>query len=354
MLRYITALAVAAAILAGPALAGNPPAIEWQRTFGSPDTSGRCIQQTADGGFLVAGRVQSGFANPDMYLLKTDPVGHRQWERRYGGPKHDYAFSVRQTSDGGFIVAGSGLDSSRAVLLKTDSLGDSLWIYAGPRASCAMDVQQTSDGGYIAAGMWESTWRVHLIKLDSQGLCEWTRQLPGAYSERPSGRFTPVQQTLDGGYVTAAEGILKTNTLGILEWSRTYDDVTAILSVTQMMDGGYVATGIGRNPVIPWHTQNIILLKVNSQGQQVWKKIVRGPSPSHGRLVRQTSDGGLFVVGYSAGPYLVRASSQGTVLWKTPLQGAGYALARWGEQTADGGYVVVANNHLYKLGPDGQ
>ena len=346
MLRYITGLAAAAAILTGPALAGNPPDIEWQRTFGSWDTICRCVQQTSDNGFIIAGHVRKSLTNSDVYLLKTDFLGNTQWQRCYGGPDKDCASAVRQTGDGGYVVTYGG------DILKTDSLGESLWTYTGPVLSDFDAVEQTSDGGYIAAGIWPYDF-LHLVRLDAQGNCEWTRELPGYYTETWSGP-TPVQQTQDGGYITAAEVLLKTASLGNVQWNRSYDDVRVIFSVQQTTDGGFIATGFGRNPEIPSPAQNIILLKTNSQGQKIWKRIFRGSGPSFGSNVRQTPDGGFFITGQSGRPYLIRTDSQGNAIWTKALLDVGTNVARWGKWTADGGYIIVANHHLVKLAPESQ
>ncbi len=358
MKRSIIGLAAAAAILASPALAGNPPAVQWQKTFGSWDTICKCVQQTSDNGFIMAGHVRKSLTNLDIYLLKTDSLGNTLWQRSYGGPDHDFAFAVRQTSDGGYILAGVHSDSSKAIIMKTDSLGDSLWSYSGPFLSSAMDVQQTNDGGYVAAGIWGSTGGVNLMKLDAQGNCEWTRKLPDYYSETGGetggGGPIPVQQTADGGYITAAEALLKTDSLGNLQWGRTYDDVGVIFSVRQTTDGGYIATGIGPNPSIPSHTQNTVLLKTDSQGHKTWKRIFRGDHPSFAYGVRQLPDGGYFITGYSHRPYLIRTDSQGTCMWSATPLGERSGVPRWGEHTEDGGYIIAVGQHLVKLASENQ
>jgi len=133
------------------------------------------VQQTSDDGYIVAGYtyVDSG----DILLIKTDANGNVIWAKTYGGTHNDWAFSVQQTSDGGYIVAGYtdsfGAGYYDIFLIKTDANGNIIWAktYGGTDYDNAYTVQQTSDGGYIVAG---ATWSfgaggAFLVKTDANG-----------------------------------------------------------------------------------------------------------------------------------------------------------------------------------------
>jgi len=168
------------------------------------------VRQTSDGGYIVAGWTWSfGGGGPDFFLIKTDASGNVQWAKTYGGTGDDRAYSVQQTSDGGYIVAGYtyslGAGGRDFFLVKTDANGNLQWAktYGGTGIDSTISVQQTSDGGYIVAGWTDSfgagSWDILLIKTDANGNVQWAKTYGGtdwdfAYS---------VQQTSDGGYIVA-------------------------------------------------------------------------------------------------------------------------------------------------------
>ena len=150
---------------------------QWSATFGGPENDvGLSVQQTSDGGFIIAGRTESfGAGVGDVYLIRTDASGNEQWSRTFGGPENDVGWSVQQTSDGGFVVAGGtnsfGAGESDVYLIKTDASGNERWsaTFGGPENDGGTSVQQTSDGGFIVAGVTFSFgaggFDVYLIKV---------------------------------------------------------------------------------------------------------------------------------------------------------------------------------------------
>ena len=132
----------------------------WQRTFGGAnDDEANSVQQTSDGGYIVAGNTSSfGLRAQDAWILKLNATGIPLWQKTYGGSLSDEANSIQQTSDGGYIVAGSttsfGSGFSFAWVLKLDANGVLEWQkqYGHGDGDVASSIQQTSDGGFIVAG----------------------------------------------------------------------------------------------------------------------------------------------------------------------------------------------------------
>lgn len=152
----------------------------WSRTFGgSSYDEGLCVQETNDGGYVVVGVTKSyGIGVGNVYLIKTDFEGKEQWSRTFAGSGAAGGTWVQQTRDGGYIVAGvtvSGPYSGNAYLIKTDPQGNEQWhrTFGGSKVSQAESVQQTRDGGYVIAGwIYPSIARlfdVYVVKTDAEG-----------------------------------------------------------------------------------------------------------------------------------------------------------------------------------------
>jgi len=172
---------------------------------------GYSAEETADGGYIITGRAENSFSSggSDIYLAKTDAGGTIQWNKAYGGADHEFANCVKQTTDGGYIIAGYtlsfGAGGEDAYLIKTDADGDTLWskTYGGSLRDFGYSVSQTSDGGYILGGYTETFGSgsndYFLVKVTATGNHQWSRTF-GANTDE---RAFDVQQTDDRGYVIA-------------------------------------------------------------------------------------------------------------------------------------------------------
>jgi len=153
----------------------------WTRTYGGDGADdGFSVEQTTDGGFILCGQTESfGAGSFDTWLIRTDSVGDTLWTRTLGGGGDDRGYSVQQTTDGGYVIAGYtesyGAGGTDVWLIKTNTRGDTLWTrtFGGAKEDKGYSVQQTADGGYIIAGTTASFGAggsdVYLIKTDSLG-----------------------------------------------------------------------------------------------------------------------------------------------------------------------------------------
>jgi hypothetical protein len=179
-------------------------ALAWSRTYGGTSSEiAYSVVQTSDGGYVLAGDTSSfGAGGRDFWLVKTNSTGHMLWSQTYGGTDEDVAYSVVETLDGGYALAGRthsfGPGWCNFWLVKTDSAGTMLWNQTyGTGDNSARSVVQTSDGGYALAGYSHGDFS--LVKTDSAGTMLWDRTYgrpgrDGAYS---------MVQTSDGGYALA-------------------------------------------------------------------------------------------------------------------------------------------------------
>lgn len=266
--------------------------IEWEKSFGG--TGGERamdIQQTTDGGYIAVGftystdgDVTGNHGGIDYWMVKLDSIGNLQWQKCLGGTKQDWANSVRQTPDGGYIVAGFSLSNDGDVtghhgiagvqadywIVKTDDLGNIQWqkSLGGTGEDQAFSVRLTSDGGYVVAGFSRSTdgdvsgnhgggdfW---IVKLNSSGAIQWQKALGGSMTEQASS----IEQTVDGGYIIAG--------------------------YTLSNNGDVSGNHGGRD---------FWVVKLNGSGTLQWQKALGGTEEDNAYSVQQTTDGGYFIVG---------------------------------------------------------
>jgi len=347
--------------------------VSFERTYGdSSGEIGYSVQQTTDGGYIVTGYTASfGAGSNDVYLIKTDPSGDTLWTRTYGGSGADYGRSVQQTTDGGYIVAGYtgsfGAGSADVYLIKTDLDGIMEWsqTFGGSSPDRGYCVQQTSDGGYIVAGETSGPSEIgYLIKTDGDGNMEWSQTFNELYSGRS------VQQTQDGGYTMVGSiysgdcrqlrcmVLIKTDGDGNLEWSQAIGqgDISNGYSVQQTQDSGYIIAGETCYDHHDCQT-DLYLVKTNENGFMQWSRTFGGSGDDVGRSVQQTTDGGYIVTGYTrsfgAGSndvYLVKTDGNGFMQWSRRFGGSstdrGYSV----QQTTDGNYIVTGYTASFGAG----
>ena len=311
----------------------------WMKTFHLGETNGdnigNSVQQTSDGGYIIAGTAAIGVNDLDICLIKTDPSGNAVWTKTFGGTGIEFASAVQQTSDGGYIIAGGtdsfGAGDNNAYLVKTDPSGNAVWTktFGGTGIEFASAVQQTSDRGYIIAGGTNSFGAgnndVYLIKADASGNVVWTKTFGGTGNEFAS----VVQQVSAGGYIIAGRTssfgagnydvyLVRTDASGNAVWTKTFGgtDYDVARTVQQISDGGYIIAGITRS--FGAGGRDVLLIKTDASGNAIWTKTFGGTGDEWGTIVRQTLDGGYIIGGrtpsFGAGGddvYLIKTDANG-------------------------------------------
>jgi hypothetical protein len=263
--------------------------IQWNRTYGGTNSDqANSLIVTSDGGFAIVGKTNSyGSGHSDYWLVKTDANGIRQWNKTYGGALYDFAYSLVESSDGGFVIAGytgSVFDfvAFDVWLVKTDEFGNMVWnqTYGGINDDFVFSVVETSDGGYALAGYTTSfgTGRADawLIKTDPNGNMEWNKTYGGIWDES----VKSVIETSDGGYALAGHmttgnvtehpfhvedfWLIRTDESGIVLWNYTYgiDWDDRAQSIIETSDGGFALAGYS----LPGSNMNFFVIKTNEYG----------------------------------------------------------------------------------------
>jgi hypothetical protein len=341
--------------------------VTFDRTYGGVlNDWGSSVQETRDGGYILVGSSSSfGPGALDVYLIKTDSLGNDLWFKTYGRTFDDWGYSVQETQDGGFIIAGgtfsTGSNTYDVYLIRTDSLGDSLWakMFAGSSEDWAYSVQETQDGGYILGG-WTSSFGnggedVFVIKTDSAGNLLWMKTYGGSSDERGYS----IQETQDGGFIitgwTNSFGagqndvyLIRTGSSGDTLWTKTYGslDYEYGFSVQETQDGGHIIAG--RAFTLTSGSFDVYLIKTDSSGNALWTKNYGGIEEDRGTSVQQTQDGGYIVTGWTASYgqglsdiYLLRTDSSGDTLWTRTFGDTAEERSSSVQETQGGGFIIV-------------
>jgi hypothetical protein len=411
------------------------PAIDWQKALGGTASDvAYCIKQTTDGGYIVAGYTQSNngdvtgnHGGEDIWVIKLSATGTIEWQKTLGGTQYDEASSIQQTTDGGYIIAGltgsnngdvTGYHGSNDYwIVKLFATGTIQWqkTIGGTSIDFAQSIQQTTDGGYIVAGYTYSNngdvtgnhsdadyW---VVKLSPTGTIQWQKTLGGTGREQANS----IQQTTDGGYIVAGYTnsnngdvtgnhggydywVVKLSSTGTIEWQKTLggtgDDQA--FSIQQTLDGSYIVAGYAgsNNGDVTGNLGGFDywVVKLSTTGTIQWQKILGGTQNDEAFSIQQTTDAGFIVAGYtysndgdvigfhpnqiaSRDIWIVKLNPTGTIQWQKILGGTVDDIAYSIIQTTDGGYIVagyttsndydVSGNHggtgdywVVKLGPD--
>ncbi len=322
-----------------------------------------------------------GAGSQDAWMVKLDASGNEVWTRVYGGPESDIAYAVQRTSDGGYVLAGEthsfgGATASRSNfwIIKTDSTGRQEWqrsydssgglnVSVPATSDAALAVRQTLDGGYILAGVATGPFgaSIRLLRIGSRGEQLWSGDAGGP----PGALAYDVAEIAGGGFIVAANSsseesgsdalLIKTSSNGAQEWSATFggkhNDEARSLALTS--DGGYALGGF------TWSQgaglSDFWLVKANASGEEEWQRSFGGVPRDAAHSLIETADGGLALAGwsesFSGGDrfWIIKTGPSGGLQWSTahPLIAAAAPLglvsagARAVRQTADGGFIVV-------------
>ncbi len=313
--------------------------------------------------------------------------GEMEWQNSYGGSDNDQGRSVLQTTDGGYIIAGTG-DSivngsqvSQISLIKTNAEGAVMWqhYYGVGAQNDGYAVALTGDGGYVVVGTTSTISngnQILLVKTDANGVVQWQ----SLYRGKGTAQGNSVQQTADGGYIiggsTMSPGedymafMVKTDASGAVVWQNSYGESNGSYygnSVWQTSDGGYIMTGGVSFDSDAGLGGHLYLVKTSADGTMLWQENI-GPTlqVNAGNSVQQTPDGGYVIVGTAdyggqsmlRGQYapllvvqMIKTSPNGSIEWQKYFGDSdmdmmddvsiGYNEGYSVDLTADGGYIVA-------------
>ena len=359
--------------------------LSWAKTYGTQLAEHvTSIEQTNDSGYIMVGWTATAIPSPSnkqvfldsFRVYKLKPNGKIDWQKTYLGAI-DYGYVIHQTKDGGYIVAGQtnvyGPVGINVWIIKLNSNGKIEWqkIYGGVGDDGVYSIQQTSDSGYIVAGFTscfgaggKDFW---VLKLNSDGLIAWQKTYGGTSDEIANS----IVQTIDGGYILTGWTmsfsdvdiskrmpdfwVLKLNSDGSVVWQKTYGGAGQefVRTILQTKDDCYLVSGLTTS--FGAGNGDMWLIKLNSDGTIRWQKAYGGKGDDGANSMQITNDGGCIVAGsttsFGAGSYdvwLLKLNSDGMIEWQKTYGGAG---GDWGistQQTKDGGYIVAGESSSFE------
>ncbi|MEO0228188.1 MAG: hypothetical protein ABIL70_09095 [candidate division WOR-3 bacterium] len=348
------------------------PDTVWTKIYGTNQHDwGNAGKQTIDKGYIITGVTNYGINERDIWLIKSDSLGNMEWTRVFSGAGNwpDEGFSVQQTTDSGYIVAGYSFSFNTSYdvwVIKTNRMGAKTWeiIYNDIYDSdeIAYSIVTTLDTNYVVTG--ETYGIVLLQKISKTGNIIWTKTY-GDYNYISEGR--DIQQTVDGGYIIAGATnalgnggfdvyLIKINSFGDTLWTRTYGGPAWDFgySVRQTPDTGYIV--VGKTESFGNGGCDVYLIKTDRNGNLLWSKTFGGTSNDFGRAVRLTADGGMIIVGSTFSfsteapdVYVIKTDKNGDTLWTKVLNSGRWDSGNSIEQTTDGGYAITGETY-YSLG----
>jgi len=335
----------------------------WSKAFGGPHGDGFwSVEQTRDGGYILTGYTSTQGQSSDLWLVKVDLQGDPLWDRAFGGSGEDVGYFVKETQDGGYVVAGStgsyGMGQERLWILKTDIEGNKQWdcVLGGFVSSLGdggWSVDKTNDGGYIVTGYTRSFGTgkkdLWLLKIDAEGELQWDKTFGGPEDDVGMS----VVHAVDGGYVvagrTASFGaggddiwLLRVDDDGEEVWNTTFggEKDEAAFQVIELKDGFAL---VGRSESGS-ESRRIVLIKVDQGGKKLWERNYKGSS---GSSLQPTADGGFLIAGrkdskdFGRDALLIKTDPSGWEQWSEEMQAQGDGIATSAIQGGEGDYIVA-------------
>jgi len=356
-------------------MSASAPASEptklWEKEYGGPyNDAAKWIENTSDGGFILVGTTSTTDSTwGDVSMIRINPWGDTLWTKQYGGIEGESAEGVRETPDGGFIVAGLttsyGAGSADVYALRTDSNGDTLWTrtYGGTGYDTAYGVDLAHGSGFVITGVTDpggGSADVYLVRIDDNGDTLWTNTYGGPEVDWAM----RVRRTSDGGYIMVGETrsfgygfgdayLVKVDSLGVMEWHQWYGgaSVDVAYDVREKPSGGYIA--IGHTNSSGAGSADFFLINTLAGGDSIWTKTYGGTDHDAGFSIVVASDYNYVIGGstfsYGSGSqdvYVIKVSPTGEFIWGETYGGADYDDGYSIQETLDKGYVICGRKFV--------
>jgi hypothetical protein len=372
------------------ATAQDGPPIAWQISLGgSSNDTAKCVQATNDGGCIVGGTsssnnydVSGNHGGNDFWIVKLNSSGIIEWKKCLGGSGNETFGSIRQTKDGGFIIAGTTTSNngdvsgnhggSDAWVVKLTSSGNTEWqkCFGSTGDDELSYIEQTKDGGYIALGksgtndgdlQGQPSGASWIFKTDSLRAIQW-QQCATPTPSIDVTVFYLIHQTYNEGYILYGVAYLispspfleKLDSMGS---SSGYFNINDPLNAIPTADSGYLVL------CREWSSgfaDSLTVKKFDGAYNLQWEtSLGKFTGNRYFQNVNQTPDGGYIITGYTDPNdttvpgnhggndyWVIKLSSNGAIQWQKSPGSTGDDIGYWGVGTSDGGYIVAGSTNV--------
>jgi hypothetical protein len=329
----------------------------WQFSYGGTQHEElKSAIQTADGGYLLVGISQSGisgnktapnYGNYDIWVVKLSATGFKSWDRTFGGTQSDFAYDVKTTEDGSYLIVGSSLsmpDANKTSpnyggydywIIKVNTSGVKIWenTYGGTSDESALRVATKSNGNIVLGGYSRSAsgsgvktstqfgladyWLVEingtgtLISQNSYGgtqddifqdmilTSDDNMILTGTSESGVSGNKTTVNYGLKDMWIVKANG-------ASISWQKTYGttSIDPSMCLKEASDGSYLISGSaagisGNKTSIAFGSTDMWVISLEANGDEIIQESFGGINGEQANAMTYTSDGGFIIAGFS-------------------------------------------------------
>ena len=351
----------------------------WDANFGGRGADGwNYAFVTKDGGYLSVGYTDSyGFGKNDIWIIKTDFSGEKEWSKVYGGKLDDFGWGATESVDGGYVITGEtfsfGNGQSDIYIFKIDSVGNKVWsnTFGGLSEDVGYSIVNSDDGGYVIASQTRSYGKGGndgmIVKFDSLGTKKWNR----VYGGKGLDYFKSITNDSLNGYVIAggtrsfnngdSQGwVMNVDENGYLKWEKTYGDngEDGFNMITRSKDNNFMAVGYSES-FFSKGMKDALMVKIDSSGNKMWMNLFGGKSDDIANSVFECKDGGFAIVGettsFGSGKndiLILKTNSNGVQKWKSTIGGKGVDIGRSIEELPKGGFILSGTSTISNLSFD--
>ena len=351
----------------------------WEANFGGRGADGsNCAYVTKDDGYILVGYTNSyGFGKNDVWVIKTDFTGEKEWSKVYGGKLDDYGWGVTESSDGGYVIVGEtysfGQGQSDIYLLKIDSIGNQIWqsTFGGLAEDVGYSVANTNDGGFIVASQTRSYGKGGsdgmIVKFDKNGQKEWNKVFGGKGMDY----FKSIANNSFDGFIVGggtrsfnngdSQGwALLVDQKGFPIWEKTFGDngEDGFNMISPTRDNSFIGVGYSAS-FFSKGLKDILMVKIDSLGNKSWMQLYGGRDDDKANAVYECKDGGFVLTGetnsFGKGKndiFILKTNQIGDKKWMNMLGGKGVDIGNSVQELQNGGYIIAGTSTISNLSFD--